>query len=243
MKRPLLNTMTGENYMLARLHFKMSDKARLLRAFSRMRCISFDSSRQCWDWLYEHESRGLGLKVPYEKIPPERCPIILGRIYLKGEHTAYVDVNSFDRAVKGVLFFDEHLGRSLFEIEDIEVLNRLFDQQVNNAAIHTQCFDRQLSPRNKADVAENRLLMIASMEISVERKQRLLMEWSEKESKKPLPEIERLPVAFYEEGIGHMEMCLKMRETIAIQHWLGRKEYSFHDLLQGMRPSHGYQDK
>jgi hypothetical protein len=51
-------------------------------------------------------------------------------------------------------------------------------------------------------------------------------------SKKPIPEAERLPTLYYEEGISGLELALRVRHIIAYQHWLGNADYCFHDLRQ-----------
>jgi hypothetical protein len=43
----------------------------------------------------------------------------------------------------------------------------------------------------------------------------------EEQARKPLPEIEKFPVHFYEDGIGPLEAALRMREIIALEHWKG----------------------
>jgi hypothetical protein len=51
-------------------------------------------------------------------------------------------------------------------------------------------------------------------------------------SKKPLPEVEKAPIYYYEEGIGFFETACRFRQMIAMQHYLGREDYSFYDLVQ-----------
>ena len=54
----------------------------------------------------------------------------------------------------------------------------------------------------------------------------------EQGSRKPLPEIEKFPVYFYEDGIGSLEAALRMRQIIALEHWKGNIDYSFYDVLK-----------
>jgi hypothetical protein len=59
---------------------------------------------------------------------------------------------------------------------------------------------------------------------------------NEEMSKKPLPEVERFPTLYYEEGIGGLQLSLRVRHIIACQHWLGNADYSFHDLMHEIMP-------
>ena len=71
------------------------------------------------------------------------------RPYKKNEKSpCYIDVNSFVRAAKAILFFDKHLGKDLFEVKEIEFLNQLFGQQDNLSELHAQYFEKQPSPPN-----------------------------------------------------------------------------------------------
>ena len=56
----------------------------------------------------------------------------------------------------------------------------------------------------------------------------------ETQSKQPLPEIERFPVHYYEEGIGTFTTTLTVRQFIAYQHWVGNTSYSMYDVIQEM---------
>ena len=47
-QKTLMKTMTGEHYMLARVHFKVRDKIKVLRTFSRLKCIEFDPQQKRW---------------------------------------------------------------------------------------------------------------------------------------------------------------------------------------------------
>jgi hypothetical protein len=60
----------------------------------------------------------------------------------------------------------------------------------------------------------------------------------EKDAQKPLPEIEKLPIHFYEEGIIGLDGALSMREIVALQHWKGNKNYTFYDLIRNQGRGH-----
>lgn len=234
-QKALMKTMTGEHYMLARVHFKIRDKTKVLRTFSRLKCIEFDPHQKRWTWLYGDEAKGLKFEVPYNKVPPESRPVVLASFFLPSDEAGYFNTNSFDRATKAITFFDQKIGRQAIEFTDIEVVNKLIGSDEMSPDLHQKFFDSGPPRSNKADVAWERMQMIAEAPISPERKRELLHQRTMNDAKKPLDLVERLPTNFYDpEGIKFLETSLRMRETIAIQHWLGKKDYSFHDLVQTM---------
>ena len=62
--QPLLATMTGEHFQPVRLHYKVLNRPGLLRAFEKLRCLDYDSTRKRWVWLYAHEAK----KLPYSTV-------------------------------------------------------------------------------------------------------------------------------------------------------------------------------
>lgn len=78
----------------------------------------------------------------------------------------------------------------------------------------------------------NELKNITSSTKNPLKKVKIALKHMENNSKRPLPEVERFPIHFYEEGITGLEGALRMRETIAFQHWEGNKDYTFHDLMR-----------
>jgi hypothetical protein len=60
----LLATMTGEHFQPVRLHYKVLNRSGLLRAFEKLRCLDYDSTRKRWVWLYAHEARNYDSRSP-----------------------------------------------------------------------------------------------------------------------------------------------------------------------------------
>jgi hypothetical protein len=46
-----------------------------------------------------------------------------------------------------------------------------------------------------------------------------------------LPEVERFPVNYYEDGIKLLEASLRMRETVSLEHWKGNKDFTLFDVI------------
>src|SRR3954466_3713124 len=122
----LLATMTGEHFQPVRLHYKVQNRARLLRAFENLRCLDYDPSRKRWVWLYAHEAKKLRFRRSYAQFPKEVHPIVIGAFFLRTEETLLLDLRSCERALLAIPFFDSHLPRGLVALEEAEVVNRLF---------------------------------------------------------------------------------------------------------------------
>ena len=89
-----------------------------------------------------------------------------------------------------------------------------------------------MSTDEKIDIMSGR----AEQELA-EKKLQIALEDMECVAKQPLPEIERFPVHYYEEGIQAFETALQIRQLIALQHWLGNTGYTFFDVFQSMQDS------
>ena len=53
----------------------------------------------------------------------------------------------------------------------------------------------------------------------------------EGKKKNPLPEVERFPSYFYEDGIALLKYSLQSRQYVAMQHWKGNKDYTLGDYI------------
>lgn len=236
----LLVTMTGEPYQLVRIHYEVFNRGKVARIFSRLECMDYDPDHERWVWLYDGEAKNLQFNRSYASIPEEKHPIVIGAFFSRSEHEMFLNVNSFDRATKGIAFFDRYFRRTLIKkasakVTDIEVVNKFFEPSAaDGVPKHEDYFDKR--PVSKTDPAAvvKKLSMIAS---SVEDKTEgamLAFSYLEESAKQPFPEIERFPTNFHEDGIKGIEASLRTREAIARQHWSGNTGYTFYDLVQDM---------
>src|SRR3954463_14538590 len=144
--QPLLATMTGEHFQPVRLHYKVLNRSGLLRAFETLRCLDYDPTRKRWVWLYAHEAKRLRFQRSYAQFPSELHPIVIGAFFLRTRETLLLDLRSCERALLAVPFFDRHLPRRLVELEDAEVVNRLFPAtEANQKLTPDALFDSQIS--------------------------------------------------------------------------------------------------
>src|SRR2546423_985520 len=125
-EKQLMATVTGEPFQPVRLHYRLLDHKGLLRAFRKLRCIDYDPSGKRWVWLYEHEAKGLRFKRSYPQLPRHLKPIVIGSFFLRTDDELLLDLRSCERAVQAIPFFDRHIPRSVIEVIEAEIANKLF---------------------------------------------------------------------------------------------------------------------
>jgi hypothetical protein len=235
-EKTLLATVTDEHFQPVRLHYQVLDQAGLLRAFRKLRCIDHDPGRGRWVWLYEYEAKKLQFRKSYAQLPKQLHPIVIGSFFLRDKDRLLLDLRSFERALLAIPFFDKHIPRSVARVADAEVVNRLFSAAGNEQLTPDRLFDHQPSTVRDPDAEVRRLLdLVAGIE-DPQEKFRIMTEDMNARAKEPLPEIERLPIHFYQEGIHGFQLGLRMRQIVALQHWLGNPGYTLFDALREVVP-------
>lgn len=236
--KAILVTITGEPYQPTRLYYELFQKEKVADTFAKLRCMDYDKSKQRWVWLYSKEAKKLKFTNSYSSIPWRKRPIVLGSFFSKSNNHMFLNLNSFDRAIKAIEFFDKHLDRSFAEVTDIEVVNRFFDIPFpGEVPRHEHFFDKKPVVKRDGEASLKELMTKALAIEDPKERAAFGMSYFERMSKKPLPEVERFPTLYYEEGIGGLELSLKVRHIIAYHNWLGNADYSYHDLMQEIMPS------
>jgi hypothetical protein len=233
--QPLLATMTGEHFQPVRLHYKVLNRPGLLRAFEKLRCLDYDSTRKRWVWLYAHEAKKLRFQKSYAQFPKELHPIVIGSVFLRSKETLLLDLRSCERAMLAVPFFDTHLPRKLVEVEDAEVVNRLFPATKVNLQLGPDAlFDSQIGTGIDQEALVQRLTEKVAHIQDPEERFKIALEDLKSRANEPLPEIERFPVHYAEDGIEGFKLALRLRQVVAMQHWLGNPEYTLGDAIQSL---------
>ena len=227
----VLSTITGDLYQPVRLHYRVDDPQALVPAFQTLRCLQYDPPRQRWVWLYDHEASHLRFKRSYSDVPAQLRPVVLGSFYRRAESTLLLDVRSHERAIAAVQFFDQHLSRSVACITEAELLNKLHSTQTGNLDPGS-FFDRQSSTVRDPDKLVAELLQLALSTADPQERVRVVMEKMHEGSRQPLPEMERIPVRYHEDGIHAFVNALQFRQLVAIQHWLGNTAFTLADAIR-----------
>jgi hypothetical protein len=232
----LLGTVTGEPFQPVRLHYRMFDRRALLNALKKLRCVDHDPSRDRWVWLYEYEARDLQFKQAHAQIPEHLRPIVIGSFFVRGKDKLLLDLRSPERALAAIEFFDKHIPRSVARVTDAEVVNKLFSAE-DATLTPDQIFNLRPGTVRDPEAALQGLVELTAGVADPREKLRIAAEQMEARAKEPLPEIERFPVHYYEDGIGGFRLALQVRQIIAMQHWLGNSEYTMDDAIKSVYPS------
>ena len=208
--RPLLATTTGEPFQPARLHYFVGDRRRLEACFRKLRCMCFEKDRNGWVWHYDDEARSLKFEQSWKDVS-KRGAVVLGSFYIRGTGAAELYVRSIERVLMAVTFFDEYVPATVARITDMDVANRLFSAD-----------ERDLTPETLFESAETDLRQqaIKRKDLLANPKQMMadfLQQVSGGEGKQ-LPEFERLPTNFYEDGIESLTYTLRLRQHLAMEH-------------------------
>jgi hypothetical protein len=222
--RILLVTTTGEPFQPARLHFTVRDRRALETCLRELECVDFDEGRNRWVWLFDAEARSLKFKHSWEDVS-NKGPVVLGSLYVHGTGAAELYVRSIARALMAMTFFDEYVPRAVMEITDMDVASRLFSAD-----------ERDLTPETLFAASD------IDLQKQVEGLKALLADpeqmWAEfsrhvsRVARKKLPELERLPTYFYEDGIKLLTQVLRLRQHLAMEHWMGNHDLTMYDLIR-----------
>lgn len=232
-EKSFLVTATGEPYQIVRVHFSVKNKKKLLETLSRLRCFVYSRNLKQWKWFCKDEAQTFNFSESYALLSKKTVPLVLGTVqFAAATSEMFFDVISFERATKGIVFFDKYIKRSYARVTDIEVVNKLFEASNAWMPRHDDYFDVHETHKTLPEVLINRLSMIASSIDDPKSRASLSYSYLEKMAKEPLAEVERFPTYYYEDGIEKIQASLRMRHFIALQHWYGRTDYTFYDLSQ-----------
>jgi hypothetical protein len=231
-EKQLLMTMTGEMHQPIRLYYEVMDQAAVLKAFTKLRCMDDDQDNQRWVWLYHGEAKKLKFHTSYAAIPRKTRPIVLGSFRFTNAHKMSLDVRSWERATKAVAFFDTYLTRSITQVTHAAIVNRLFPSTTNGLPELEGLF----APEKVTAIHPEEMLLrvtesLQTIQDPVQRRD-MAFALMEKQSQKPLPDVEKFPVQFYEVGIASLENALRLRQIVAFEYWQGHTDYTLGDIIR-----------
>ena len=148
-------------------------------------------------------------------------PIVLGAFRFPSAQDMTLDVRSWERATQAVVFFDRYLKRSIAHVTHAAIVNRLFPYTTDGLPALEGLF----APEQVTEIDGEAVLrrLAASLQTIQDPGQRRDMAFAlmEQQSHERLPEVEKLPVHFYEDGITSLENALRLRQIVALEHWRG----------------------
>ena len=231
-EKPLLMTMTGEMHQPVRLYYEVYDQAAVLKTFAKLRCLDEDQDNQRWLWLYHGEAKKLKFHTSYSAIPRKMRPIILGVFRFSSAQDMTLDVRSCERATHAVVFFDRYLARSIARVTHAAIVNHLFPATTDGLPALEALF----APAQVTEIDGEAVLrrIAASLQTIQDPQQRLDRAFTlmEQQSHERLPEVEKLPVHYYAEGIRSFETTLRLRQIVAFEHWRGNTACTLGEVIQ-----------
>ena len=231
-EKKLLMTMTGEIHQPVRLYYQVFDQAAVLKVFAKLRCLDEDRDQERWVWLYDGKAKKLKFHTSYSAIPRKMRPIVLGSFRFTSAEDLSLDVRSWERATQAVVFFDRYLKRSITQVTHAAIVNRLFAYTTSGLPELEGLF----APDTITEIDGEEMLLRAaeSLKTIQDPRQRMAMAFAmmEQQSKEPLPDVEKLPVHFYEDGITSLENALRLRQIVAFEHWQGHTDYTLGDIIR-----------
>ncbi len=114
-------------------------------------------------------------------------------------------------------------------------MNRLFPATQTNLNLTPDAlFDSQIGTGIDPEALVQRLVEKTAGVLDPDEKIQIALEDLQSRAKEPLLEIERFPVHYAEDGIKGFTLALRLRQMVAMQHWLGHPEYTLGDAIQSL---------
>jgi hypothetical protein len=228
--KPILATITGDFFQPVRLHYRVFNSKGLLQAFSKLNCVKHDPPRQRWTWLYEDEAKGLTFRQSYAQISGKLRPIVLGSFFHRTDDMLLLDLRSCERAMAAIPFFDEYIHRGVAKVTEAEVTNKLYSAAERLSP--EDVFDHQPSTIRDPKAELRRLTELMTQGGSPGARLDIALKAIQSAAQQPLPETERIPVHYYEDGIGGFKLVLTLRQIVAREHWSGNAKYTLFDAIK-----------
>jgi hypothetical protein len=235
LEKKLMVTITGELFQPTRIHYELYDKVRLRKLFSLQTFMKYDGSVDRWAWLYTGRAKKLTFKTPWKKIPKHLQPIIIGSFFQRATGAMFLETRSIERTVEAIAFFDRIIPRKVARVTDISIVNRLFDltrdtQALSSPLDHLFANETKIDP--EAKLADLKKRVAAGEAVQVNPADIVPMFW--KGDDQSIPEVERFPANYYEDGIDLLRLTLQIRQRVAFEHWKGNTDFSFEDIVHLM---------
>jgi hypothetical protein len=191
-----------------------------------------DQDNQRWVWLYHGEAKKLKFHTSYATIPRKRRPIVLGYVRFTSAEAMTLDARSCERATTAVVFFDRYLKRSIAQVTHAALVHRLFAYTTSGLPELEGVF----APDTITEIDGEAMLLRAaeSLQTIPDPRQRMAMAFAmmEQQAQEPLPDVEKFPVHYYEDGMTSFENALRLRQIVAFEHWQGHTDYTLGDIIR-----------
>jgi hypothetical protein len=222
-KRQLLATMTGEPFQPVRLYYSIPDRLFVIKKLKSLKCMVEVPQEQCWQWLFDAESKSLRFPGGYNDVPKEKRPIILGRIIFRNNGGMMLQTNSISRAIEGAKFFGPRFGPKVVALR-VRVVNRCFAGDEGGMSVLMKTLDHDVTVIDPREAEEEFKRDFSGVK-TVQDYERVAAEVMERKikSRKDVPMVEDFPLAPEEETaeFRDLNIALQLRGIRALEHWNG----------------------
>jgi hypothetical protein len=217
-----LKTKTGEPYQPCRVNYDIYDHLQLESILEQLQCMVPGNTPGQWQWLLDYEARRLRFQRIYRKIPYAQRPVVLGNLQRQADRF-WLTLYSFDRLLQGILFFDKHIPRTVAKATHMQLVNYFSDENDIPKLPDHRKIDRwfeqvDVQPDRSQEVLSN-LETIIEKTPNLEERQALVTAYLEKIASVPRPDVEQLPINFYEDGEVSLQVVLNTRRAEAEAQW------------------------
>jgi hypothetical protein len=234
-EKKLMVTFAGEPFQPTRIYYELYDKAQLQKLFSLQTFMKYDESVDRWVWLYTGRAKKITFKRPWKKRPKHLQPMIIGSFFQRATGAMFLETRSIERTVEAIAFFDRIIPRKVARVTDVSIVNRLFDfardmQAFSSPLDHLFANETKIDP--EAKLADLKTRIAAGETVQMHPADIVPMLW--KGDDQSIPEVERFPANYYEDGIDRLHVTLQIRQRLAFEHWKGNTGFSFEGIVNLM---------
>jgi hypothetical protein len=224
--RRLLATMTREPFQPVRLYYAIPGRSFVTERLRGLKCMVEVPPERCWQWLFDAEAASLPIAAGYAAVPPERRPIVLGRIRFPENSGMTIQTNSIDRAVAAARFFAPRLGPEVVAMR-CRVVNRCFAAEEGQPDELMKTLDQNVTvidPRAAEAAFTRDFKGVRTME-DAERAATASLR-RKLASEEDVPMVEDFPLAPEEETPEFRDLAtaLGFRFVRAVEHWNGNTD-------------------
>lgn len=229
--RQAIATLTGEASQPIRLHYHVYNYKTVVKAFHKLRCMSYIPWLDSWQWLYEAETKKFHFRRSYNKVPKDRRPLCFGHIFFRGETELIMDMRSFQRGYYALTFFAKRISPYAAKPYKLRLVNHIFsgadpsDYEAAGEALsppYDHFFDHfNVLPNPTEELDEQLLTIVGEHEDPEERSQKLDEFLAQSDPDTFLPVLEELDINLddgpYE--LNRIEFALERRNFCLWDMW------------------------
>ncbi len=234
LRRPVNTTYTGELVQPVRLHYKVLDMAATIKALERLGCVDAVHAGKAYKWYLSDETKGAF--KPNSGVPKGESIILDDILIGPKPDQLCVLVRSIERAWYAIEFFDKYIGRKRMEVTELDAYNHLFEATPETQLLLadlTAMFPENEIVKKDVDAIPNLIKKAQKAGASQAELQQILLAFIENDKNCPLPDIERMPLYFYTDGIASIQSKLLLRQRVAWEHFNGNTSFTIFDAIKG----------